>query len=120
MNTDAYYERHLPALETQAPPTPPTEAELSALAQHGDPSLSPRPEPTLRSAAGRSIAWVRPSDLATTLTSPMFKRGADLQAELARHALRAPSAAARAGRRVTRSAIARTEQTTPTQEGLGL
>ena len=120
MNTDAYYEHHLPLPETQAPPTPPTEAELSALARHRDPSLSHRPEPTLRSATGRAIAWVRPSELTTTLTSPMLKRGADLQAELARHARRAPSAAARASRRVTRSAIARPEQTTPTQEGLGL
>ena len=120
MNTDAHYGRHVPAPETPAPPTPPTEAELSSLARHDDPSLSHRPDPTLRSAAGRSIAWVRPSDLATTLTSPMLKRGADLQAELARQTRRAPSAAARAGRRVTRSAIARPEQTTPSQEGLGL
>jgi hypothetical protein len=121
VNTDAHYERHLPEQPAaQTPPTPPTEAELSALARHGDPSLTHRPEPTHRSSRGRSIAWMRPSELATTITTPIFKRGADVQAELARQVRRAPSSAARAGRRVTRSAIAQPGPTTPTREGLGL
>jgi hypothetical protein len=117
VNTDAYYERQPTRPEPQAPPTPLTEAELSALARHGDPSLALQSGSLLPRAGGRSITWVRPSELVTSVTSPMLRRGTDLQAELAR---RAPSAVSPAGRRVTRSAIARPELTVPTREGLGL
>ncbi len=119
MNTDAHYKRHLPRPEPEALSTPPTEAGLSSLARHGDPSLTHPDGPTPRSA-GRSIVWVRPSELATTVTRPMVRRGAEVQADLAGQARRAPAVAARAGRRVTRSTIAGPQQGAPTTEGLGL
>jgi len=120
VNTDAHYQRPLPGHEPEVPSTPPTEAELSSLARHGDPSLIRPAEPTPRSAGGRSIAWVRPSELATTVASPVLVRGAEAHATLARQVRRAPASAARTGRRVTRSAIARPPRATPTQDGLGL
>jgi len=68
----------------------------------------------------RSIMWVRPSELATTVTSPALRRSADLQAEIARRGRRAPARARRARQRITRSAIGRTQPPAPTNEGLGL
>lgn len=116
MNTDAYYEHPAHQREPDAASTPLTEAELSVLARHGDPSLA-RPTGVPHRASERSIAWVRPSELATTVASPVVKRGAEFQTNIARRARKAPTGAAQ---RVTRSAIARPEQSAPTQEGVGL
>ena len=120
MNTDAQYEDHRPRPKEQDPPSPPTELELSTVARYDDPPLTHSADPTSRSAGGWSIVWARPSELATTVASPMLRRGAEVQANLARQARRAPAPAARTGRRVTSSAIAWPQQAGPTQEGLGL
>lgn len=117
MNSDAYYEHPAHQQEPDASTTPLTEAELSVLARHGDPSLARPIGATNRTAYERSIAWVRPSELATTVASPVVKRGAEFQTSIARRARKAPT---RAVQRVTRSAIARPELSAPTQEGLGL
>ena len=98
-------------------------AETSAFAVHGDPS---RPKSAITADPDRakpSIAWVRPSDLPTVIGATWARRGIDLQAELTRRARRAPAKeTARAGRRITRTAIARSETTSAntTREGLGL
>lgn len=120
MNTDAFYDQRLPQPTAQAPEPALTEAELSALAHHRDPSLAGGPETPAWSARDRSITWMRPSELVTTGMTPLLARGTDHQAELVRRVRRAPSTAARAGRRITRCAIARPEQPTPTRDGLGL
>ncbi len=70
--------------------------------------------------AERSIVWVRPSDLATTVTVPALRRSVDVQSELVRRGRRTPAAARRAARRITRSAPIRTEPGAPTEEGLTL
>jgi hypothetical protein len=120
VNTDARYDRRVPDRTTQVPDPPPTEAALSALAHHRDPSLTQRSGNRQTSTGARSLEWVRPSELATSVTTPMLQRGADLQAELARHARHVPLTGARAGRRVTRSAIARPDPSAPSREGLRL
>jgi hypothetical protein len=120
MNTDASYARPRPEPDPVGASSPPTEAELRALARHGDPSLTHTAAVPRSSQASRSIVWMRPSDPVTTATSPMLKRGADTQGNLVRQARRTPSAAARAGRRITRSAIARPAPAAPSEEGLGL
>jgi hypothetical protein len=117
VNTDAFYEHPAHQREPDAATMPLTEAELSVLARHGDPSLARPTSLTHRTASERSIAWVRPSELATTVASPVVKGGAEFQTNIARRARKAPT---RAVQRVTRSAIARPEQSAPTQEGLGL
>ncbi len=108
---------------------PETGNDVSALAVHRDPS---RPTaaaatklPTGTEEVKRSVTWVRPSDLPTFMGSAQrLRRGIDLQAELTRRARRAPvTAAARAGRRITRTAISRPENATTTvasREGMGL
>lgn len=86
-------------------PSPPE----SELAVHGDPSAR-REDDTSPPHPTRSVAWVRPSELATTLTAPAVRRAADLQADTARRARRAPA-------RITRSAIARTTPMPPARDG---
>lgn len=116
MNTDANYERRWSRVDPQPEHPLLTEADVSGLSHVGDPSLPQRTGSRGR-AGDRSIVWVRPTELVTTATSPMVQRAADLQAGLARETRRAPSAAIRAGRRITRSAIARAEPPMPTVEG---
>lgn len=98
------------------------EAEVSALAVRRDPSQSPAqrrgPEEV---KAKRTIAWVRPSELVTTLGSDRLRRGIDLEAELARRARRTPAQAAwKVRRRITRNAIGRPESSAPTVTDQGI
>ena len=98
------------------------EPEVSALAVHRDPSQSPAerrgPEEV---KAKRTIAWVRPSELVTTLGSDRLRRGIDLEAELARRARRTPAHAAwKIRRRITRNAIGRPESSAPTVTDQGI
>lgn len=121
MNTNDPYDRRTDLSLDEATTRPEQTTEVAALAVHRDPSQpaanDAAPEPTLPK---RTVAWVRPTDLPGVLGAPMARRGIDLQAELTRRARQAP---ARAGRRITRSAIARPEtptSTTTNREGLGL
>jgi hypothetical protein len=123
VNTPEFYERREDrALPDQPAAQPRPEEGAAPLAVHRDPSL-PATTPTDQAKLQRpGVAWVRPSDLATLLGSPAARRGIDLQNELVRRSRRSPITAARAGRRITRTAIARPEpaaSTTPGEE-LGL
>lgn len=123
MNSSEFYERR----EDRAlPDQPATQSQpengVPALAVHGDPSI-PATTPTDDSSRQRpGVAWVRPSELATLLGSLVARRGIDLQTELVRRSRRAPITSARAGRRITRTAIARPTPSAPTTPGeeLGL
>ncbi|GEP40110.1 hypothetical protein NPS01_37730 [Nocardioides psychrotolerans] len=123
MNTPDPYDRRTDRSLGEATVQTEQPAERSALAVHGDPS---RPKSASTSEPGRtrpSIAWVRPSDLPTAIGAPWARRGIDLQAELSRRTRRTPGkATTRVGRRITRTSIARPEQTTAnaSREGLDL
>ncbi|HEY6797927.1 MAG TPA: hypothetical protein VI248_24900 [Kineosporiaceae bacterium] len=124
MNNNEFYDRRDDRALTseQNPPQPPPEESVAALAVHRDPSIpdaAPRSEPK----AVRGVAWVRPSELPTMVGTKWAGRGIDLQSDLVRRARRVPITAARAGRRTSRSAIARPESASPTataSEELGL
>ncbi|MGN6131179.1 MAG: hypothetical protein ACTHOK_12645 [Nocardioidaceae bacterium] len=121
MNTDTYYERRTDRARPDLPDPAVAAPNASPLAIHGDPSQA-------RTTTGRaaqpwrhSITWVRPSELPTMVGAPWIGRGAELQAEMARRARRAPATAtSRAGRRITRTAIGRPQPPGPAQEGLSL
>lgn len=133
MNNPDPYERrtdrglHEALMRSSQPESAEPSAEHSALAVRRDPS-HPTPDTAQaeQSQGRRSIAWVRPSDLPTVTGAPWARRGIDLQADLTRRARRTPAATARAGRRITRTAIARPETTQATtttstsREGLEL
>jgi hypothetical protein len=123
MNNNQYYERHDDRTITaeQALPQPHPQDTVAALAVHRDPSVPTSSETAAK--AQRGIAWVRPSELPTLIGSNWTARGIDLQSELVRRSRRAPISAAKAGRRVSRTAIARPEpvtSTVATAEELGL
>jgi len=108
------YERHLDRFIEDQPQAPADGLESSALATHRDPSV-PAPNTLPTAAAERpSIAWVRPSELPTTIGSKWIRRGIDLQSELARRARRSPGSAVRSAGRVSRTAIARPTPSAPT------
>lgn len=122
MNTSSPYERRddrcLPG-ESHAPAAP-SQDEVEALAVHRDPSVRARSVASEPDRSRPSVSWVRPTELPTLVGGAWVRRGIDLQAELVRRARRAPVNATRhAGRRITRSAIARPEPASPT-EGLQL
>lgn len=71
------------------------DAERSAFAMHRDPSLIAGASGR---RVGRGVEWVRPSDLIASSSARIAGRGIDFQAELARHARRAPGQVVRAGR----------------------
>ncbi len=123
MNNNDHYERHEDrALPEQPTPQPQTLDAVNALALHRDPSVPVAKEPT-EPTAQRGIAWVRPSELPTLVGSKLANRGIDLQSELVRRSRRAPVKAAKAGRRISRTAISRPERVTRTvgsTEELGL
>ncbi|OUZ10232.1 hypothetical protein BHE97_07705 [Aeromicrobium sp. PE09-221] len=98
------------------------EAEVPALAVHRNPSQSPTERRAPEDVkAKRTIAWVRPSELVTTLGSDRLRRGVDLEAELARRARRTPAQAAwKVRRRITRNAIGRPGSSTPTVTEQGI
>jgi len=121
-NNDHYERRENRAMPEQPTPQPPTDDAAHALALHRDPSV-PIADEAARPTTQRGIAWVRASELPTLIGSKWANRGIDLQSELVRRSRRAPIKAATAGRRISRTAIARPEQVTSTvtsAEELGL
>ncbi len=124
MNHGPHEHRTDRTLDPASRTTEVAEAEVSALAVHRDPSQSPTANRGQEQAkAQKTIAWVRPSELVTTLGSERLRRGIDLEAELARRARRTPAQAAwKVRRRITRNAIGRPEASTPTvtEHGIGL
>lgn len=123
MNNNEFYEwREDRAMPEQPMPQPQIGVAVNALALQRDPSVPAANEPT-EPTPQRGIAWVRPSELPTLVGSKLANRGIDLQSELVRRSRRAPIKAAKAGRRISGTAIARPEQVTPTvtsTEELGL
>ena len=123
MNNNEFYDRRddrAPTPEQDPPPHP--EGSVAALAVHRDPSVpdaAPSTDPGNDPRPQRGIAWVRPSELPTVLGSKWAGRGIDLQSDLVRRCRRVPITAARSGRRISRSGIARPEPAFPTEE-LGL
>ena len=121
-NNDHYERREDRVMREQAMPQPQTDDAVNALALHRDPSV-PVATPVAARPAQRGIAWVRPSELPTLVGSRWSNRGIDLQSELVRRSRRAPVKAATAGRRISRTAIARPGPVTPSvtsTEELGL
>jgi hypothetical protein len=121
-NNDHYERRDDRVVPDHASRQPQTDQVVSALAHHRDPSVPPTPDAPAPTAE-RGVAWVRPSELPTLIGSKWAARGIDLQGALVRRSRRAPGKAARAGHKITRSAIARPESATPTvspTEELGL
>ena len=124
MNTPDPYVRRLDRTPPEPAPIPDAEKTVDALAVHKDPSV---PSSGARQETDRSqpsVAWLRPSEMPSLLGSKFVRRGIDLQAELTRRARRTPGAAvSSASRRITRTSIARPDNTSPgitDQEGLGL
>lgn len=125
MNRHERYQRQLDRALPQAPSTPEPEKAIEALAVHRDPSLPGAAPQTVPSDHSRpTVAWVRPSEVPTLIGAPWVRRGIDLQSELTRRARRTPrTVATKAGRRISRTAIARPEAASPTStlsEELGL
>lgn len=116
MNGPDPYERQLDRISEATPPEVP-EHEVSPLAVRRDPSQA-TPPIEASTASPRGVAWVRPTELAMKIGSPVAGRGIDLQTALSERARRTPAAVARATRRTTRSSIARPQPATP--EGLEL
>lgn len=118
MNGPEPYDRRLDRLPEEAVsgPEPTSAADPPALAVHRDPSQQ---AVVSSQQSTHGIAWVRPTELAMRLGSPVAGRGIDLQTALATRAQRIPSSIARTGRRTSRSAIAR-PTTTAAHEGVEL
>ena len=125
MNDNAFYDRRDDRALTpeQNPPQPRPEESVAALAVHRDPSVPEAAAPSNHPKPQRGIAWARPSELPTMLGMRWVGRGIDLQSDLVRRSRRVPITAARAGRRISRSALSRPEPGSPTvatSEELGL
>jgi hypothetical protein len=115
VNNNEFYDRRDDRALTpeQNPPQPRPDEVVAALAVHRDPSV-PHAAPSNDPKPQRGIAWVRPSELPTLLGTKWAGRGIDLQSDLVRRSRRVPITAARAGRRISRSAIAHPEPASPT------
>lgn len=115
MNTPEPYERLVDRTLPEAPPTLEPDQVVEALAVHRDPSLPGARLQAIPDHPRPTVAWVRPSELPTLVGAPWIRRGIDLQAELTRRARSTPrTAATKAGRRISRTAIARPEAASPT------
>lgn len=119
MNGPDPYDRRLDRLPENTRPHPESaaEAEPPALAVRRDPSqqaVAPSRHP-----AANGVAWVRPSELAMRVGSPIAGRGIDLQTALTARVRRVPHSIAQTRSRTTRSAIAR-PTTTSSHEGVEL
>lgn len=118
MNNNEFYDRRddRALAPEQNPHQPDPEEAVQALAVHRDPSVPGAAPANDQNVPGpqRGIAWVRPSELPTMLGAKWAGRGLDLQADLVRRSRRVPITAARTGRRISRSAIARPEPAPPT------
>jgi hypothetical protein len=124
VNNNEFYDRRddRALASEQTPPQPHPQEAVAALAVHRDPSV-PDAAPSNDPKPQRGIAWVRPTDLPTVLGSKWAGRGIDLHSDLVRRSRRVPITAARTGRRISRSAIARPEpasSTVASREELGL
>ena len=127
MNTTDLYKRQVePATDEAHRRQRESEStDISAMAVHRDPSrradFPQSAAPEAEAGGKRTLAWVRPSELPTTLGSPLLRRGVDLEAELARRARRTPAQAAwRVRRRITRNAIGRPDPAAPTMSDQGV
>ena len=128
MNNNEFYDQRdeRALMPEQNPPQPRPEEVVAALAVHRDPSVPdevPGTDPGNVPKPQRRVAWVRPSELPTMLGAKWAGRGIDLQSDLVRRSRRVPITAARAGRRISRSAVARPEpasRTATASEELGL
>jgi len=124
VNTPEPYERHFDRTLPEASSTPEPDTAVGALAVHRDSSLPGAMTPAAPDHSRPTVAWVRPSELSTLIGAPWIRRGIDLQAELTRRARRTPrTVATKAGRRISRTAIARPEAaslTATATEELGL
>ena len=81
------------------------DGEVSALARHGDPSVTNRKADAGAEAGRRrsGVEWVRPTDLLAARTGRVAGQGIDFHTELARRTRRAPVQAYRGARTVARS-----------------
>lgn len=124
MNTPESYERRTET--TGATSEPLTGAqEVAALAIHKDPSLpaGQNVSPEADGSERASIAWVRPTDLLTSVGAARIRQAADAQADVVRRSRRAPlTAATRLRGRASHSSIARSEPavSTPTSPANGI
>lgn len=115
MNTPEPYERHLDRTLPEATSTTEPDRAVEALAVHRDPSLPGARTQVVPEQPRPTVAWVRPSELPTLIGAPWIRRSIDLQAELTRRARRTPrTVATKAGRRISRTAIASPETASPT------
>jgi len=126
MNVQDFYRRYMSRPAGDAPDTSTVSAveasDVSAFAVHGDPSANqPSQQPDGAEKKRPTVAWIRPSDLVTTMGSGYVRRGIDLQAELTRRARRLPvRGVGRVRRSVMRAVTARSAQTAASTEGLEL
>ncbi len=91
---------------------------------HDRPHLAVHRDPSQRSTTpdfpgNQPITWVRPSELAMRVGSPVASRGIDLHTALVMRTRRAPASLAKAARRTSRAAIARPTPI-PSREGVEL
>ena len=122
-NNDHYERREDRAMPEQPSPQPQTDEAVNALAVHRDPSVPIACRKPREAKAQRSIAWVRPSELPTWSARSGPTVASTSSPSWSAASRRAPAKAARAGRRISRTAIARPEPATPsvtTTEELGL
>jgi hypothetical protein len=124
VNNNQFYDRRDDrTLSEPSSVQPPIEEATAALAVHRDPSIPTSASGAEAKPPAPGVAWVRPTELPTLIGSPWIRRGIDLQSELVRRSRRAPLSATRAGRRISRAAIAQPATATPTAasiEELGL
>jgi hypothetical protein len=117
VNTPESYERRTESTIANAEP-PSAVQEVAALAVHKDPSLPPAGQPASPEAdrsQRASIAWVRATDLLTSVGAARLRQAADAQVDVVRRSRRAPlTVASRLRGRVSRSSIARPQPAVPT------
>ncbi len=121
MNADGFYERTHDRVLLERSPAGESLVGGQLTPAHGlDLSLQPARAASKPARDRSSVSWVRPTELATLLSSTWVGRGIDLQAELVRRSRHAPAmAAAQASRRITHPTTARSEPTA-SNEGLHL
>lgn len=124
MNTPEPYERRADSAVEKPEPSAGAQ-EVAALAVHEDPSLSAgqAASPEVDGSQRASIAWVRPTDLLTSVGAARLRQAADAQVDVVRRSRRAPLiTVSRLRARVSHSSIARPEPAvrTPTSTANGI
>lgn len=114
MNNNQFYNRRDDRTLSEPSSVPRSEAATAALAVHRDPSIPTSASGVEAKPPAPGVAWVRPTELPMLIGSPWIRRGIDLQSELVRRSRRAPVKATRAGRLISRAAIAQPATATPT------